>query len=300
MKILIAGASGLVGTHLTPLLQKQGHEPAYLVRTPGKKNIRTFSWSPDRGEIDGEAIEWADVIVNLSGAPVADKRWTGSRKKIIVSSRVDGLQLLADTIAKSAKKPKALISASAVGIYGMITSEKIFSETDPPATDFFGDCCRQWEAAADLSAASGLRIVKLRIGVVLARDGGALPKLSGPVRWFIGSPLGSGKQYVPWIHIEDLCGIFLKAIEDETMQGVYNAAGTEHATNKQLTKAIGKQLGRPVFLPAVPAFILKIILGEMAGIVTEGSRISADKIQQSRFQFKYSQLEKALQNLYSV
>lgn len=281
------------------MLQQRGHTVAHLVRGNGSvsNGITAFRWAPEKNEIDAKAIEWADVIVNLSGAPVADKRWSDERKKLIVSSRVQGLELFAKAIHAAAKKPKALVSASAVGFYGMLTSEKIFSETDLPSEDFFGQCCSQWEQAADLCTAENLRVVKLRIGVVLAKDGGALPKLAGPVKWFVGSPLGTGKQWMPWIHIEDLCAMFCKAIEDEQMSGVYNAAGKQHTTNTELTKAIGKQIGRPVFLPPVPEFLLKIALGEMSGIVTKGSRINVEKIERAGFVFKYDKLENALQNL---
>lgn len=298
MKILITGASGLVGSHLAPLLLEKGHAVAHLGRGKGNNSqVTYFRWNPEQNELDTAATEWADLVVNLAGAPVADKRWTEARKKTIIDSRVKGLRLMADAIKKQVKKPVALISASAVGIYGITTNEKIYSETDLPAADFFGDCCRQWETAADLFEEMQIRTVKLRIGVVLAKDGGALPKLAGPVKWGIGSPLGSGKQWIPWIHIDDLCAMFIKAIEDESLAGAYNAVGSQHTTNRMFVKAIGKTLKRPVFMPAVPAFALKLLLGEMAGIVTEGSRISNEKIRKTGFQFQYEKLEDALNNL---
>lgn len=296
--ILISGASGLIGTHLSRMLTEKGHEPAHLVR-PGasKEKYRSFHWSPDEGKIDPEAISWADAIINLSGAAVADKHWTDERKKLLISSRVNGLNLLAASMKSTSQKPKVLVSASGIGIYGIVTNDHVYTENDPSAQDFFGECCRLWEEAADRSAEAGLRVVKLRIGVVLAREGGALPKLAGPVKWLVGSPLGSGKQWMPWIHIDDLAQIFLRAIEDGSMSGVYNAVTAEQVTNKAFIKAVGRALGKPVFMPAVPSFALKLVLGEMAGIVTEGSRVSCEKLLATGFKFHFEKLEEALADL---
>jgi uncharacterized protein (TIGR01777 family) len=300
MNILITGASGLVGSHLTEFLAEKGYTVAHL----GRKKVRgasvsQFAWDPVNGTIDEGAVAWADAIVHLAGANVAEGRWTEKRKKQIIDSRVKGAQLLAKTVRKENAKAKVFVSAAAVGWYGMITSEKIFTETDLPAGDFFGDVCLKWENAADLLDEAGLRTVKLRIGVVLAKDGGALQKLAAPVKWFAGSPLGSGKQWMPWIHIDDLCALFLKAIEDEQMRGAYNAAASQHVTNKEFIKTIGKVLRRPVFLPPVPKFALKLVLGEMSGIVTEGSRVSNEKLLKTGFVFKYKTLTGALEDLLS-
>jgi uncharacterized protein len=295
MNILIAGASGLIGQELSQKLRIQGHLVGHLIR--GKaiaSSAKTFAWSPDENKMDDAAIEWADAIIYLSGASVSEGRWTDARKKEIVSSRVNGLNLIAEKIQTANKKPQALISASAVGYYGIHTSEKIYIETDPAATDFFGSCCREWEEAADKVLDSGLRVVKLRIGVVLSRKGGALAKMAAPVRWYLGSPLGTGKQWVPWAQLEDVCRVFIYAIEQGEMKGTFNVASSEQVTNKQLMKSIGKSIGRPVFLPPVPVFLLKIILGEMAGIVTEGSRVSNAKLSKAGFEFKYAKLEDAL------
>ncbi|MDQ3111408.1 MAG: TIGR01777 family oxidoreductase [Bacteroidota bacterium] len=298
MNILITGASGLIGTHLTDFLTKQGHEVAHLGREKSSGNsIRQFVWDPANGTIENGAVAWADAIVHLAGANVAEGRWTEKRKEEIIESRVKGAQLLAATIRKENAKAKVFVSAAAVGFYGMITSEIIFKEIDPPASDFFGMVCLKWENSADLVEETGLRTVKLRIGVVLAKDGGALPKLAGPVKWFAGSPLGSGKQWMPWIHIDDLCALFLKAIEDGRMNGPYNAAASQHVTNKEFVKTIGKVLHRPVFLPPVPKFALKLFLGEMSGIVTEGSRVSNQKLLNAGFHFQHTQLEEALNDL---
>ncbi|MEO5643516.1 MAG: TIGR01777 family oxidoreductase [Bacteroidia bacterium] len=298
MNILITGASGLVGLHLTELLLSKGYTVAHLGRKKSADaTVKQFTWDPSKEILEAGAISWADAIIHLAGASVSEGRWTEKRKNEIIDSRVKGAQLLAKAIRQEHSKAKVFISASAVGWYGMITSEKIFTETDSPANDFFGTVCLKWENAADLVEETGLRTVKLRIGVVLAKDGGALPKLAAPVKWFVGSPLGSGKQWMPWIHIDDLCALFVKAVEDEQMSGAYNAVAPNPVTNKEFVKTIGKVLHRPVFLPPVPGFALKLALGEMAQIVTEGSRVSNEKIRKAGFTFRYNELQPALENL---
>jgi uncharacterized protein len=297
--ILITGGSGLVGTHLTRLLLQKGYSVSHLGRS--KKNapqgISFFEWDPANNYLQPGALDNADYIIHLAGAGVADEKWTTARKKLIIDSRVQSAQLLINEIQKTGKKPEAFISASAIGWYGMTTTERICEETDAPHTDFFGECCRLWEESVEPVAAMGIRLVKLRIGIVLARESGFLPKVAAPVKWLAGSPLGSGKQWVPWIHINDLCRMFLQAIEQPAMQGVYNAAGPQHTTNKEITKAIGKALHKPVFLPAVPAFALKLALGEMAQMILNGNRISNQKIRSTGFTYEYNTLEKALNNL---
>ena len=301
MNILITGASGLIGRHLTPFLQAKGHTVAHLGRKKSPESpVKQFSWDPEQGVIENGAVSWADAIIHLAGASVSEGRWTARRKQEIISSRVNSAKLLAKTILAEKAKINVFVSAAAVGWYGIITSEKIFTENDLPASDFFGNVCLQWENAADLVEETGVRTVKLRIGVVLANDGGALPQLAKPVKWLVGSPLGNGKQWMPWIHIGDLCALFLEAIGNESMHGAYNAAASQHVTNKQFVKTIGKVLHRPVFLPPVPEFALKLALGEMSGIVTNGSRVSNEKLKKSGFRFQYEDLESALKQLLIV
>ncbi|HTL83040.1 MAG TPA: TIGR01777 family oxidoreductase [Bacteroidia bacterium] len=298
MKVLIAGASGLVGKHLTELLLSKGYTVAHLGRKKTRdERVKQFTWDPLKGNIESGAMEWAEVIVNLSGANVSEKRWSAERKKLIVESRTQSLRMLAKGAANEKIKPRVLITASGVGYYGSFTSEKIFTEKDPPGNDFFGECCKEWEASADLLEEVGMRCVKLRIGAVLARDGGALKKILPTVKFFIGSPLGSGKQWFPWIHIDDLCNAVLFSIENEKMNGAYNAVASQHVTNKEFMKALGRAAKRPVFFPAVPKFLLKLLLGEMAVIVLEGSRVSNEKLLKAGFEFKYDKIGKALTNL---
>ena len=298
MKILITGASGLVGSHLTDFLIGKGHEVAHLGRkknTSGKTS--TYTWDLENGTVDTDAIHWAEAIIHLAGANIGDGRWSEARKKEIIDSRVKGPQLLSKVLRHEKNIPKVFVSASGEGWYGKEITETVFKENDAPGKDFLSEVCKKWEGAADLMEEIGMRTVKLRIGVVLAKEGGALPRLCGPVKWCVGSPLASGKQWMPWIHIDDLCALFLKAVEDEKMEGVYNASASEHSTNKDFVKTIGKVLHRPVFFPRVPEFILNMMFGEQASIVTGGSRISNEKLLNSGFVFKYNQLESALKDL---
>jgi uncharacterized protein len=297
--VLITGGSGLVGTHLTRLLQKKGYSVAHLGRgkSAAVPGVKQYHWDPQQQTVDDAAIAGADIIVHLAGAGVADEKWTAERKKLIISSREQSAALLANALKRLGKKPEVVVSASAIGWYGMITTDQISEENEPAHPDFFGECCKRWEQSIDPVAELGIRLVKLRIGIVLARESGFLLKVAAPVRWFGGSPLGTGKQWIPWIHIDDLCAMFLQAVEQQSMQGVYNAAGPQHNTNKEVTKAIGKAIGRPVFLPPVPGFVLKLMLGEMAQMIVNGNRISNKKILETGFNYQFKTLDTALENL---
>jgi uncharacterized protein (TIGR01777 family) len=299
--ILITGASGLIGTRLTPLLQQKGYRVIHLNRHISKNSkVETFLWDVQKQTIDDRAVKDADYIIHLAGAGIADKTWTTERKKEIINSRTESLHLLFKTIQQSNPALEGFISSSAVGIYGAVTTEKIYSENDLPAADFLGVTCKLWEGAAETIAKLGIRVVKIRTGVVLSDKGGALPLMAKPIRFFVGSPLGNGRQYVPWIHLDDICNIYVKAVEDKTMQGAYNAVAPTHATNKELTKRIARAMHRPLIMPNVPVFLLKFLFGEMSVVVLEGSRISCKKIQDAGFVFRYEQLDDALNNLFSA
>ena len=245
-----------------------------------------------------KAIDEADYIIHLAGANIGDKRWTDKRKQLIIDSRVKSAQLLFDTIKDRNKILKAFISASAIGYYGAITSDKIFTETDPAANDFLGETCRLWEQSAGQFNGLGIRTVKIRTGVVLTSQGGALAKMVAPVKIGIGSALGSGKQYLPWIHIEDLCEIYLKAIEDIQMKGPYNAVAPENKTNKEFTHSLAQALNKPFWFPNIPALILKLFFGKMSDMLLKGSRVSSEKIIASDFTFKFPDIETALNDLF--
>lgn len=296
--ILISGGTGLVGRHLAAALTERGYEVMLLSRRDASDfTYSTYKWNPEQQEIAHDAITRADYVVHLAGVNISEERWTVDRKQEIVESRVKSGELLMNSIRKNNKKIRAFISASAVGYYGTETSEKIFIETDYPASDFMGTTCEKWEKPANGIAKQGIRSVILRIGVVLAREGGALPKMISPIQYGLGSALGDGKQYMPWIHMDDLIGIFLKSIEDEQMSGVYNAVAPDSTNNESFTQLAAKILKKPFFMPKIPAFVLRLVFGEMAVIVLKGSRVSADKIVQSGYQFIHPELKTALEDV---
>ncbi len=298
--VLVTGGSGLIGTRLCQKLSETGYDVKVLTRKK-KENSRfkNYYWNPEKKEIEPEALEDCTYIVHLAGANIASKRWTKNRKKEILSSRAGTAKFLYESISGLKLKPTAFISSSAVGFYGTVTSEKVFSEDDPAAQDFLGQTCGQWEAAADLFRESGIRTVKIRTSLVLANKG-PLSKIMLPVKLGIGSPLGKGNQYMPWIHIDDLCAIFIKAIEDTNLDGAYNAVAPDHKTNREFTKTLATILRRPMIAPNVSAFVLKGLLGEMSVIALEGSRVSSEKIKNAGFKFKYPTLEQALRNIYRI
>lgn len=297
-KILITGASGLLGTELSKILQNNGYEVSHLVR---KKNpnspFKQYLWNPSKKEIDLESIKNTDAIIHLAGAGIADKKWTPERKKEIIDSRVIGSEFLIESIIKNSINIKLFVSASAVGYYGLKPATKAFIESDVASESFLGNCCLQWESACSKAKEVSQRLVTFRIGVVLSEKGGALPKLIQPIKYFVGSPLGSGQQIVPWIHVDDLCRMFLESIKNNNLNGVYNAVAPKNCTNQELTKSAAKTLKRPLFLPNVPSFLIKILFGEMASLVLEGAEVSADKILKTGFKFQYPKLEDALKNL---
>lgn len=295
-KILITGPSGLIGTRLTEQLLQKGYQVWHLSRTK-KKGIPSFTWDVEKGIMDTKALEGVDAIVHLAGAGVADKRWTESRKKEILESRTKSSALLYKTLAGANHSVKSVISASAIGYYGFGFGEEVFKEDSRSGNDYLAQVTKQWEESVDTISSLNLRVVKLRIGIVLSNKGGALVEMARPIRWGIGAALGNGKQYLSWIHLDDVCAMFIKAVEDETMQGAYNAVSGDWVTNKALTQRIAKVLKKPLLLPNVPAFVMKILIGEMAVIVINGSKISADKIKETGFVFRYSNLEKALESL---
>lgn len=295
--ILITGASGLVGSRLTALLKQKSYQVSHLSRSKSESPIPTFTWDVSKQKIESGAMDQANAIIHLAGAGIADKRWTAERKKEILDSRVKSTELLYETLKKDKHQVKTFVSASAIGIYGFAGSETVFDEDSEPAGDFLADVVKQWEAAVDKIETLGIRVVKIRIGILLSEQGGALKEMMQPIKWGVGSPLGSGKQFLSWIHIDDVCQIFMKAIEDEQMNGAYNAVGPHPATNKELTSAIAKVLQKPLWLPNVPSFVLKIILGEMADLVLKGSQVSSDKIQEGGYEFLFPELSQALENL---
>ncbi len=296
-KILITGASGLVGQRLTELLLQKGYQASHLGRSKRGGAVPSFVWDVEKGFLDSKAMNDVNTIIHLAGAGVADKRWTASRKKEILESRTKSTALLFETLKNEKNSVTTVISASAIGYYGFGLRDEVFTEESKSGSDFLALVTKQWEEAVDQISSIGLRVVKLRIGIVLSEKGGALAEVSKPIKLGVGSPLGSGKQHLTWIHLDDLCEMFIKAIEDSTMKGAYNAVGPEWVSNAEMTKAIAKVLKKPLWLPPVPGFVLKIVLGEMADMVLNGSKISSTRIQTTGFKFKFTKLDEALKDL---
>lgn len=294
--VLITGANGSIAKNLTRLLENT-YEIRFLTRM--KKNTNDFEWNIDKKTIDPDALRGVQYIIHLAGASVADGKWTEARKREIVSSRVDSAKLMLEVLQQNNWRIKSFISASAVGIYGDRTSEKIFTEDGPFGTDFLAEVVKQWEAAADLFEKKNVaeRVVKIRIPVVLSAAEGALKKMSAPVDLGIGSAIGSGKQYMPWVHISDLSKIFTFALKNN-LEGVYNAAAPEHLDNKKFMQTLATVKNKPFFMPNVPEFVLKIVFGEMSSILLNGSRVSSEKLQNAGFRFEFEQLKSALKDLY--
>lgn len=297
-KVLITGGSGIVGKHLSHKLQERGYSVAILSRAKmPTAGVMVYTWNLYSNEIEEKAINNVDYIIHLAGANIGEKRWTKARKRLIVDSRVKTAELIFKKVKEQNKGLKAFISASAVGYYGTITSDKIFKETDLPSDDFLGNTCKEWESIVDRFKELKIRTVKIRTGVVLTEKKGALSKIIAPVKIGIGSAIGSGKQYMPWIHIDDLCEIYIKAIEDKQMNGAYNAVAPDHKTNKDFTKILASVLNKPFWFPKIPASLMKLIFGEMSVLLLKGSRVSADKILEAGFKFQFPDLKSALTNL---
>jgi uncharacterized protein (TIGR01777 family) len=295
---LITGGSGLIGRYLTSLLLAEGYKVSHLSRqTNSFGKVRVFRWDPVKDYLDPGVLEGIDYLIHLSGANIGEKRWSESRKKEIISSRVDSANLLFRSVAQNNFKLKAFITASAVGYYGSLTSEKIFTEDDPASDDFLGTTTRLWEEAASMFEKNGIRTVRIRTGIVLEKNDSALRKLMAPARAGLVVRTGSGRQYFPWIHIEDLCNIYLKAIRDEKMSGAYNAVAPQHISHDEFIRIMANLMKRPVILPPVNGWLIKLVLGEMAGVVLNGSRVSCERIQRAGFDFRFSSAEDALRNI---
>jgi uncharacterized protein len=258
--------------------------------------IKLYEWDIAKNYLEEDAIKNADYVIHLAGAGVADESWTVARKKEILESRTLSTRLLAEKISTVPNQIKAFVSASAIGYYGLDTGNILQQENiESKAKDFLTTVVKAWET--EIFKVKNIRTVAIRIGVVLSKKGGALEKIAQPVRLYTGAALGSGQQYISWIHLDDLCEIFIKAIEDTALIGIYNGVAPQPVTNEVLTKEIGKALGKPILPINVPAFVLKLLLGEMAGIVLGGNRVSSGKIEKTGFKFQYIEVAKALKDL---
>lgn len=289
--LLITGASGMLAKRLETYFQKD-YQLKFLTRTPKRRN--DFFWDPEKKLISKEAFEEVEHILHLAGASIGEKRWTKKRKKEISDSRVQSAQLLLEEIKKRNIRLKTYISASAVGYYGTVTSNKTFKETSPPGNDFLAKVCQQWEQVANEFEAVSDRIVILRFGVIISKDGGVLKKIFPLVKWGLNTIMGTGKQIMPWIDIDDLASMIVFSFEKPNIYGVYNAVSPNSINQKTFIQVLAKTLGQNVWLPPIPKWFLKIVIGESSVLVLEGSQVSCDKIINEGFVFQYDSIEKSL------
>lgn len=302
--ILITGGTGMVGRALTQVLIANGHEVAILTRNPTSSNhpnISYYQWDIPNGTIDPQAIGQADHIIHLAGAGVADKRWNKARKKEILDSRVQSGELLVHALKTIPNKVQSLVSASGIGWYGPDTAKNLdkgFMEDAPADKDFLGETCRLWEKAITPVEALGKKLVIFRFGIVLSNDGGAMIEFKKPVKFGIATILGSGKQIISWIHIKDLCNLLVQAMEDAAFSGIYNAVAPETVTNKAFMLTLAKKMKGSFFLPIyIPAFFLKLVLGEMSVEVLKSAKVNSFKIQSAGFKHAYPTVDQALEEL---
>lgn len=295
MRILVTGSSGLIGSALVSSLTSGGHSVTRLVRTepqPGRPEVR---WDPAAGWIDTAGLEGHEGVVHLAGENITG-RWTPAKKARLRDSRVKGTRLLAESLAKLTQPPRVLVCASAVGYYGD-RGEEILREESAAGRGFLAEVCRQWEAAAQPAAEKGIRVVLLRIGVVLSPKGGALATMLLPFRLGLGGKIGSGKQYISWISLDDLVGIIEYALTTESLRGVVNAVAPQAVTNLEFTKTLGRVLRRPTLFP-MPAFAARLALGELADeLLLASARVEPARIRAAGYQFRYPELEGALRHL---
>ena len=298
-KVLITGGNGMIGTRLTALLTALGYHVAHLRRSRKNAPVETFLWNPATNDIDARAFKDAGAVIHLAGAGIADKRWNRKRKNEILASRAGTARLVRETLEKEAHQVRLFISASGINYYGLSDPVRPFVESDPPGNDFMAEVTQAWEREADAFDSLGLRVIKIRTGVALSLKSIALTRIAQPVKFFVGAPLGTGRQFFNWIHIDDLCRIYIKAIEDSSMHGAYNAVAPTPVTNKDLTKEIARVLKKPLWLPPVPEFLVKLIAGEVAEVVLNGGKVSADKIRNAGFDFQFATLRSTLEEIYS-
>ncbi len=299
-RFLVTGSSGLVGTALTALLSSGGQRVCRLVRGPTRfpetPGHTTASWDPERGQLDPESVSGHDVVIHLAGANIAAGRWTPERKRKIRDSRVDGTELLARALAAAPSRPRVLVSASATGFYGD-RGDMQLDEGTAGGSGFLADVGRAWEDATRPAIEAGIRVVHLRIGIVLARDGGALPRMLAPFRMGVGGPLGSGRQYWSWIALEDLLGVVLHAAATEEIVGPVNAVSPESVRNAEFSAVLGRVLRRPALLRA-PAFVIRLLLGEMGQeLLLASAHVRPTRLIESGFEYRYPDLEGALRHV---
>lgn len=324
MRVIIAGGSGLIGRELVASLASEGNEVIILSRSPEKvadlpDGARAEKWDGKTVGPWGKLIDGADAVINLAGAGIGDGRWTPERKRLITTSRIDTTQAIVEAISQANKKPEVLVQSSAVGYYGGVRGDDIMTETSAPGNDYLADVVKKWEAAA-APAAEMLRLVIVRTGIVLSTKDGSLDRLVAPVNFIAelslgdgvekaispalkpvnylagGGVLGSGKQWMPWIHIEDEVSAILYLLRNKEASGIYNLSAPEVVQSKAFTSTLNSVIGRPPSIP-VPGFAIKLLVGEMAALVLEGTRVSSDKLVEAGFEFEYPKVKRALKDI---
>jgi len=294
--ILIAGGTGLLGSRLATLLREKGYETAILSRRIRPGDGRTYLWDPGRGTIDPEAIRQAVAVINLTGAGIADTWWTPARKRILIESRTRPTDLLRKTIESTTHQVGTYISGSAIGIYGN-TGEELLTEEHPPGADFMAQCIQAWETAFKKVEALPLQAAALRMGIVLSAEGGALPRFLIPFKFRVGSYFGNGRQWYSWIHIDDVCRMYIHLLENPGLHGRFNAVAPNPVSCQEMVTAIGNVLGGPNLIAPLPAFLLRAALGEMADTILNSNRVSCGKMEAAGFHFRFPWLEPALSDL---
>lgn len=300
MNIIVTGGTGLIGRVLVKTLLQDGHKVSVLSRSPDRAQgmppaASMLKWDAETPAGWGHLVNQSDAIINLAGAGVADKRWTDERKRIIMESRVKANQAVLSALEAAETRPKILIQASAVGYYGPTGDERV-TESSPPGDDFLAQVCIEWEKIAPSAEKLGLRVPVLRTGIVITPDGGALEKLLIPFKLFVGGPLGDGKQWFPWIHIEDEVRAIQFLLENDQASGPFNLVSPHPLTNAEFSRVLGRVLNRPAFMPA-PAFAMKAVLGELSETVLAGQRAYPNALQSLGFEFKFPTAPAALEDL---
>jgi uncharacterized protein (TIGR01777 family) len=294
--ILVTGASGMIGRALVHRLEERNYRVLKLSRNPSDKPD-WFQWNVQTAYLDTQALKQADFIIHLAGTGIADKRWSSRQKKRILDSRVLSTNLLYHKCLESGLKPEAFIALSGTGYYGLKSTDTPKHEDAAPGTDFLARVCKRWESASMLFASLPVRTVIFRSGVVLSAKGGALERMAKPVRLGLGAALGNGSQWLPWVHIDDLCAMLLMAIEDPSFEGIYNAVAPQHVTNKDFTGVMAEVLDKRLRLPGIPEWVLNLTLGEMAVLLTKGVPVASGKLESTGFKYRFPELKPALEEL---
>ena len=296
LEIRLTGSSGLVGSALKPLLTTQGHSVKSLVRDQSAVDEESLFWNPSSDVLAPEVLQGADAVIHLAGENIADGRWTASKKQRIKDSRIRSTKLLSDAIAAMDNPPSTLIVASAIGYYGD-RGDEVLSEDSRSGSDFLASVCKEWEEATQSAKNAGVRVVHMRLGVVLSPAGGALQKMLTPFKLGAGGPLGSGKQYMSWVSLEDVIGAIYHVLMNDSVHGAVNTTAPNPVTNQRFTQALGRVLSRPAFMPA-PAFALKLLLGEMAeALLLSSTRVVPEKLKSSGYEFRHPEIDGALKSL---